>query len=44
MRVPVQKEFMSKFDVLAKNPKYCHSRESGSPELFEITGFLPSRE
>jgi hypothetical protein len=33
-----------KFDALVKSRKSCHSRENGSPEVFEKTGFPLSRE
>ncbi len=33
-----------KDDDLAKSQKSRHSGESGSPELFELTGFLLSQE
>jgi len=33
-----------KDDPFAKSQKSCHSREGGSPDLFNITGFPPSRE
>ena len=33
-----------KLDDLVKSPLSCHSREGGSPEMPEKTGFPPSRE
>ena len=35
--------FLTKIDKLVKSPKLRHACE-GSPELFENTGFPPSRE
>jgi len=34
----------TKNDALVKSPISCRSREGGSPELFNMTGFPPSRE
>jgi len=31
-------------DAFAKSQNSCHSREGGSPDLSDITGFPPSRE
>jgi len=32
------------FDEFVKSPQGRHSREGGSPEMLEKTGFPPSRE
>jgi hypothetical protein len=32
------------FPILSRIPLGCHSREGGSPERFEKTGFLLSQE
>jgi len=40
----VTKNRQIKFDTPVKSLQTCHSRESGSPELFDFTGFPFSRE
>jgi hypothetical protein len=35
---------ISQFDKLVKSPKFRHACEGRHPELFENTGFPPSRE
>jgi len=40
----IMKKSRTKFDKLAKSPKFRHACEGRHPELFENAGFPPSRE
>jgi hypothetical protein len=39
-----RRNFGFNFDGFVKNPKFRHACEGRHPELFENTGFPPSRE
>jgi hypothetical protein len=40
----IRKNFAGILDKLVKSPKFRHACEGRHPELFENTGFPPSRE
>ena len=40
----INQNLKSKIDKLVKGPKFRHACEGRYPELFENTGFPPSRE